>query len=337
MHPRRRSGRRDRSRRGRTRRRDRFSRARLPKWRHCPQSLTGDYLAGPARRRRRRQSPPPDHGWIRLAGARGNNLKEPDRRVSAGRAVPGDRRQRLGQKHAGGRHALSRALPPACARRPRSRSLRRRFRRRPDRRVITGRSKPDRPLAALESRHLHQGVRRNPQRVRRYARSPHPQLHGQPFQLQRRWRPLRRLCRATAICRSTCSFWPTCYMKCPAVQRHAAIATEILKVTYRGRNIAEVLEMTVREAFTFFRGQPEGASPAQTADRRGAGLRAARPAGQHALRRRGAAAEARRLHVGRQAQRGRCSSSTSRPPACTSPTSCNCSIASRRCWPLAIR
>jgi len=32
---------------------------------------------------------------------------------------------------------------------------------------------------------------------------------------------------------------------------------EILDVTYRGRNIAEVLEMTVREAFTFFRGRPK--------------------------------------------------------------------------------
>ncbi|HEY2883487.1 MAG TPA: excinuclease ABC subunit A, partial [Pirellulales bacterium] len=41
----------------------------------CPKSLTGDFLAG-----RRGISPPgdrrrPDHGWIRLAGARGNNLK----------------------------------------------------------------------------------------------------------------------------------------------------------------------------------------------------------------------------------------------------------------------
>ena len=32
---------------------------------------------------------------------------------------------------------------------------------------------------------------------------------------------------------------------------------EILQVTYRGRNIADVLEMTVREAFTFFRGRPK--------------------------------------------------------------------------------
>ncbi len=47
----------------------------LAEMENCPQSLTGDFLAG--RRgvsginRRRR----PSHGWIRLAGARGNNLQ----------------------------------------------------------------------------------------------------------------------------------------------------------------------------------------------------------------------------------------------------------------------
>src|SRR5208283_3771663 len=46
------------------------------------------------------------------------------------------------------------------------------------------------------------------------------------------------------------------YMKCS--QCHGTrYRDEILDVTYRGRNIAEVLEMTVREAFTFFRGQPK--------------------------------------------------------------------------------
>jgi excinuclease ABC subunit A len=46
------------------------------------------------------------------------------------------------------------------------------------------------------------------------------------------------------------------YMKCPQCggQRYRK---EILGVTYRGLNIAEVLEMTVREAFGFFRGQPK--------------------------------------------------------------------------------
>ncbi len=46
------------------------------------------------------------------------------------------------------------------------------------------------------------------------------------------------------------------YMKCS--QCHGTRYRDaILEVTYRGRNIAEVLDMTVREAFTFFRGRPK--------------------------------------------------------------------------------
>jgi excinuclease ABC subunit A len=46
------------------------------------------------------------------------------------------------------------------------------------------------------------------------------------------------------------------YMKCPQCQG-TRYRKEILAVTYRGKNIAEVLVMTVREAFNFFRGQPK--------------------------------------------------------------------------------
>ncbi len=46
------------------------------------------------------------------------------------------------------------------------------------------------------------------------------------------------------------------YMKCSQCQGRR-YRREILEVTYRGRNIADVLDMTVREAFTFFRGQPK--------------------------------------------------------------------------------
>lgn len=44
------------------------------------------------------------------------------------------------------------------------------------------------------------------------------------------------------------------YMKCEQC-RGTRYRQEILEITYRNRNIAEVLEMTVREAFAFFRGQ----------------------------------------------------------------------------------
>jgi len=46
------------------------------------------------------------------------------------------------------------------------------------------------------------------------------------------------------------------YMRCPQC-RGARYRKEILAVKYRGRNISEVLEMTVRDAFSFFRGQPK--------------------------------------------------------------------------------
>ena len=46
------------------------------------------------------------------------------------------------------------------------------------------------------------------------------------------------------------------YMRCPQCNGRR-YRDEILDVTYRGRNIADVLDMTVREAFTFFRGQPK--------------------------------------------------------------------------------
>ncbi|QDU96452.1 excinuclease ABC subunit UvrA [Lignipirellula cremea] len=46
------------------------------------------------------------------------------------------------------------------------------------------------------------------------------------------------------------------YMRCPQCKA-TRFRKEILAVKYRGRNIAEVLQMTVREAFVFFRGQPK--------------------------------------------------------------------------------
>jgi excinuclease ABC subunit A len=46
------------------------------------------------------------------------------------------------------------------------------------------------------------------------------------------------------------------YMKCTACNGRR-YRPEILKIKYRGRSIADVLDMTVREAFTFFRGSPK--------------------------------------------------------------------------------
>ncbi|MDR2115166.1 MAG: excinuclease ABC subunit UvrA [Planctomycetaceae bacterium] len=49
-------------------------------------------------------------------------------------------------------------------------------------------------------------------------------------------------------------FLPDMLVRCPQCQGKR-YRSEILEILYRGKNIAEVLDMTVREAFSFFRGQ----------------------------------------------------------------------------------
>ncbi|MDR3196412.1 MAG: excinuclease ABC subunit UvrA [Planctomycetaceae bacterium] len=49
-------------------------------------------------------------------------------------------------------------------------------------------------------------------------------------------------------------FLPDMLVRCPQC-RGRRYRSEILEILYRGKNIAEVLNMTAREAFTFFRGQ----------------------------------------------------------------------------------
>ena len=51
-------------------------------------------------------------------------------------------------------------------------------------------------------------------------------------------------------------FLPDVMMRCPDC-RGTRYRPEVLEITYRGRNIAEVLELTAREAFVFFRHRPK--------------------------------------------------------------------------------
>jgi excinuclease ABC subunit A len=61
-------------------------------------------------------------------------------------------------------------------------------------------------------------------------------------------------CKGDGYVQIDMQFLPDVYMRC-AQCGGTRYRREILDVTYRGRNIADVLEMTTREAFTFFRGQ----------------------------------------------------------------------------------
>ena len=65
----------------------------------------------------------------------------------------------------------------------------------------------------------------------------------------------------------------------------------VLDVKYHGLNIHEVLQMTVKEAISFFSATSSAGSETESAERRGAGVFAAGPIGDDAFRRRGAARE----------------------------------------------
>ena len=119
-------------------------------------------------------------------------------------------------------------------------------------------------------------------------------------------------------------FLPDVYVPCETC-KGARYNRETLEVRFKGKNISEVLDMSVEEALDVLRQDPEDPAEAADAPRRRARLHQARPAGDDALRRRGAAREARRRSSRRSRPARRSTSSTSRRPASTSPTSRSCS------------
>ncbi len=115
-------------------------------------------------------------------------------------------------------------------------------------------------------------------------------------------------------------FLPDVYVPCE-VCKGARYNRDTLDVTFKGKNIAEVLDLSVEEACEFFANQPVDLPPPADAARRRPRLHPPRPAGPDPVGRRGAAGEAVRRSWPSGPPGGRSTSSTSRPPASTSKTS----------------
>ena len=220
-----------------------------------PQSLTGDYLArrrgvGATGRRR-----PPNHGWIRLAGARGNNLQKITVEFPLGllclvTGVSGSGKSTLVQD----------TLYPALCRR-----LRKDAPKPYEHDDVYGDGQIDEVILVDQSP-IGRSPRSNPvtylkafdeiravfaetveARTRNYT-AGHFSFNVDGGRCT--------ACHGDGHIQIDMQFLADVYMRCGQCggtrYRH-----EILQVTYRGRNIADVLEMTVREAFTFFRGRPK--------------------------------------------------------------------------------
>jgi excinuclease ABC subunit A len=218
-----------------------------------PQSATGDYLSGrrmiatPQRRRT------PSHGWIRLAGARGNNLRDVTVEFPLGvlcvvTGVSGSGKSTLVQDTL--YPALSRRLrketPASC----------------PYQDVFGDGQIND--VILVDQSPIGRSPRSNPvtyvkafDEIRNvFAQTVEARTHNYTashfsFNVEG---GRCETCQGDGSLEIDMQFLADVYMKCP--QCHGRrYRREILDVNYRGRNIADVLEMTVREATTFFRGQ----------------------------------------------------------------------------------
>ena len=137
-------------------------------------------------------------------------------------------------------------------------------------------------------------------------------------------------CKGDGILKIEMQFLPDVYVPCEVCEGKR-YNREALEIHYKGRSIADVLEMTIEEALEVFAAGAADPREAADAGRRRARLHPPRPAGDDAVRRRGPAGQAGHRAQPAGDRQDRCTSSTSRRPGSTSPTSrssSRCSIGS---------
>ncbi|HEY1783942.1 MAG TPA: excinuclease ABC subunit UvrA [Pirellulales bacterium] len=218
-------------------------------------SLTGDFLAG---RRGILENPrrrSPSHGWIRLAGARGNNLQNITVEFPLGLLCVV-----TGVSGAGKSTLVQDTLYPALRRR------------------MHHEAGPSCPYDDVYGDgQLNDVIMVDQSPIGRSPRS-NPVTYIKAFDeiravfadtVEARTRNLDAAhfsfnidggrcptCQGDGYLEIDMQFLADVYMKCTECHGRR-YRREILNVKYRGRNIADVLDMTVREAFTFFRGHPK--------------------------------------------------------------------------------
>ena len=164
------------------------------------------------------------------------------------------------------------------------------------------RPEADRPHAALEPRDLHRPVRSRAQAVRRDAsRRARRRYDAGRFSFNVA-KGRCETCEGEGFVMVELLFLPSVYAPCPTCHG-ARYNAKTLEIKYRGKNIADVLAMTVDAACEFFADEPQRAPVARRAARGRPRLPAARPAGDRALGRRGAAHQAGDRAAARAARR----------------------------------
>ncbi len=313
MGPGRRRARRPRGRRGHARRRSAERRARSP----APTSRAAGRSRCPTRRMH-------DSGWFGVRGAREHNLQGHRRRAPAGQV-----RGRHGRVAA---RASPRWSTRSSTRRSRNRlyqapSDARRARRGARHRGVSTRSSTStsRPSAArrVQPGDLHRASSTTSARSSRST--PDARARGyKPGRFSFNVKGGRcETCRGDGTIKIEMHFLPDVYVPCE-VCHGRRYNRETLEVKFKGKSIADVLDMPVDDGARVLRQDPEAPPPSADAARRGARLHAAGAAGHDALGRRGPARQARDRALQGAPPGARSTSSTSPPRACTSRTSRSC-------------
>ncbi len=220
----------------------------------APASLTGAYLSG----RRRIDVPaarvPPGLGWLRLAGARGNNLKNVDLELPVGLFVCV-----TGVSGSGKSTLINDTLAAAVAR------------------SVNGTGVEPAPFASIEGlEHFDKIICVDQSPIGRTPRSnpatytglftPIRELFAEtPIARERGYEAGRfsfnvrggrcEACQGDGLIRVEMHFLPDVYVPCDTCHGRR-YNRETLEVLYKGRNIAEVLDLTVDDAAQFFAAVP---------------------------------------------------------------------------------
>jgi len=226
----------------------------LPEMLVAPQSVTGDFLSG-RRGRHALKRRPQSHGWLQLRGARGHNLQRIDVDIPLGSlcvvtGVSGAGKSTLVQDtlYPAVCRGLGRdTVPPA----PHDELLG--IGQLGDCLLVDpsplGRSPRSNPVTYLKAfEEIRSVFADTPEaRTRNYGAS-HFSFNAEAGRCG--------TCEGDGLRQIDMQFLPDVFLPCPDCQG-TRYRRDILVVTYRGKNIAEVLDFTVREAFGFFRGFPK--------------------------------------------------------------------------------
>ncbi|HMP05408.1 MAG TPA: excinuclease ABC subunit UvrA, partial [Lacipirellulaceae bacterium] len=217
-----------------------------------PESRTGEWLAGRRWEAARRSRREPSHGWIRVVGARGNNLQNITVEFPLGVLC-----LVTGVSGAGKSTLVQQTLYPAVASR-----LHREVEKLPECDDVLGVGQVEDVLLVDQSP-IGRTPRSNPVT---YVKAFDPIRAAFAETTEAKARSFRAghfsfnaeegrcgACGGEGFERVDMGLMADVYIKCPEC-RGARYRREVLDVKYRGLNIADVLDLSVREAFNFFRG-----------------------------------------------------------------------------------